>query len=136
MKAMEVSPSTIHSSRVLVLGGLGRCGITLVLDVERVGGGKSKQAVVRRAESRAMAVSLNIEGGILFDDLDSALPHADLIFNTVPALVLPRSALQLINGETQIFDIASYPGGVDLEAARSLNLEVLFYPGCRGEGGA
>ncbi|MFY9115478.1 MAG: dipicolinate synthase subunit DpsA [Dethiobacteria bacterium] len=129
MKAMEVSPSTIHSSRVLVLG-LGRCGITLCLMLK--GLGARVTAVVRRAESRAMAVSLNIEG-ILFDDLDSALPHADLIFNTVPALVLPRSALQLINGETQIFDIASYPGGVDLEAARSLNLEVFVLPGLPGK---
>lgn len=129
MKAMEVFPLTIHSSRILVLG-LGRCGITLSLMLK--GLGAKVTAVVRRAESRAMAVSLNNEG-ILFDDLDSALPHADLIFNTVPSLVLPRSALQLINRETPIFDIASYPGGVDLEAARSLNLEVYVLPGLPGK---
>lgn len=129
MKAMEVFPSTIHSSRILILG-LGKCGVTLALMLK--GLGARVTAVVRRVESRAMAVSLGIEG-ILFDDLNSALPQADLIFNTVPARVLPHSALQLISRETYILDLASYPGGVDLEAARNLNLEVFLLPGLPGK---
>ncbi len=129
MKAMEVFPSTIHSSRILILG-LGKCGITLALMLK--GLGARVTAVARRVESCAMATSLGIEG-ILFDDLDSVLSRADLIFNTVPARVLPHSALQLISRETYIFDLASHPGGVDLEAARNLNLEVFLLPGLPGK---
>ncbi|NLZ27791.1 MAG: hypothetical protein GX887_02345, partial [Firmicutes bacterium] len=36
MKAMEVFPSTIHSSRILILG-LGKCGITLALMLKGLG---------------------------------------------------------------------------------------------------
>lgn len=128
MKAMEVSPITIHSSRCLVFG-FGKCGITLALALK--GLGANVTAIVRRVESRAYAYSLNING-IIIDDVDSVLGESDFIFNTVPDLVLPRSALQLIRPQARIFDIASYPGGVDLEAARSLDLDVYVLPGLPG----
>ena len=49
----------------------------------------------------------------------------DLIFNTVPALVLPRSYLRLLNPAVVIIDIASSPGGTDFEAARQLGIRAI-----------
>ena len=58
----------------------------------------------------------------------------DLIFNTVPSLVLDRRALRQIAGGAIIIDLASSPGGVDFDYAREegiLTLHLLSLPGKR-----
>lgn len=58
----------------------------------------------------------------------------DLIFNTVPSLVLGRSALRSIAAGAIIFDLASPPGGVDYDYAREegiYTLHLLSLPGKR-----
>ena len=47
----------------------------------------------------------------------------DIIFNTVPALVLDRSHLRHLSPETVIIDIASSPGGTDFEAAQQQGIK-------------
>ena len=49
----------------------------------------------------------------------------DLIFNTVPSLVLDRNALRMIAKKAIIFDLASLPGGVDDDYAREEEIYVL-----------
>lgn len=56
----------------------------------------------------------------------------ELIFNTVPALVLGERALSAQSPEGLIIELASAPGGVDLEAAGRLGLRVLPAPSLPG----
>ena len=44
--------------------------------------------------------------------LERALPHAELVFNTAPALVLPRERLALLPASAVVIDLASKPGGL------------------------
>jgi dipicolinate synthase subunit A len=53
----------------------------------------------------------------------------DVIINTVPKLILKGEKLQHIRKDAFVIDLASLPGGVDLDAANELGLNVLHYLG-------
>ena len=46
----------------------------------------------------------------------------DVVFNTIPPVVLTREILEKMAKEALIIDIASSPGGVDFQAAADLNI--------------
>lgn len=56
----------------------------------------------------------------------------DIIFNTVPARVLDAPILESQNSDVLIIELASAPGGIDLETAGSLGLRVLAAPSLPG----
>ncbi|NLL43221.1 MAG: dipicolinate synthase subunit DpsA [Firmicutes bacterium] len=115
--AMENTLITIHNSRCLVLG-LGRCGSTLARNL--VGLGAHVTVSSRSATDLARAVALNCEP-LPLEDLHFRTDF-QIIFNTIPALVLPRSYLRLLDAATVIVDIASGPGGTDFAAAEELEI--------------
>ena len=47
----------------------------------------------------------------------------DLVFNTIPAMIFDENMLKNTDRDTLIIDLASSPGGVDFEAARSLKID-------------
>jgi dipicolinate synthase subunit A len=118
--AMENTAITIHNSRCLVLG-YGRCGSALAARLLALG---ARVTVCARSEKDlAAAFAAGCE----------PLPLAtlarqytfDLIFNTIPAMVLPRSYLRLLPGTAVIVDLASGPGGTDFNAAAQLRLKAI-----------
>ena len=46
---------------------------------------------------------------------------ADVIFNTVPVLLLSETVLKALPPETLVIDLASRPGGTDFDAAKRLH---------------
>lgn len=56
----------------------------------------------------------------------------DVVFNTVPAQVLGAQQLSRQRPDTLIIELASQPGGVDLEAAKRLGLRVKDEPSIPG----
>jgi dipicolinate synthase subunit A len=56
----------------------------------------------------------------------------DLIFNTVPALVLTRSLLSAMRRSAVVIDLASSPGGIDYQAAQELGVNAILAPGLPG----
>ena len=60
------------------------------------------------------------------DKIASKIETFDVIFNTVPGLVLDENTLSKIKDDSLIIDLASVPGGVDLEAAKTLNKKVIW----------
>lgn len=56
----------------------------------------------------------------------------DVIFNTVPARVLTALPLSRQRPDTLLIELASQPGGIDLEAAGRLGLRVLNVPSIPG----
>ena len=50
----------------------------------------------------------------------------DIIFNTIPALILDEEILSNVKKDALIIDLASKPGGVDFEAAKALGVRVIW----------
>lgn len=118
--AMEKTPITIHGSRSLVVG-FGRCGVTLARVL--LGLGSKVSVAARRGSDRARADEMGCEA-LAMDELFS-VNDFNLIFNTVPALVLTRPYLKSLRRDTLIIDIAAAPGGTDFDAAKELGIKAI-----------
>jgi len=126
--AMEATNITIHSSLSYVLG-LGRFGTTLVRLLK--GMGANVTVVARKPADLARAIEMGVQA-INFAQLPEEIGNAEIIFNTVPALVLHREILDKVSREAVIIDLASIPGGTDFEYARMLGIKAQLAPGLPG----
>jgi len=127
--AMEASPITIHGSSSFVLG-LGRCGLTLARVLK--GMGAKVTGVARKPADLARAMEMGLEA-LEFAELAMSIGKAELIFNTVPSLILDKTMLDKVNPETVIIDIASPPGGTDFAYAEALGIKAMLAPGLPGK---
>lgn len=119
--AMEKLPITLHNSSCLVVG-FGRCGITLARALAALG---ARVSVASRSESQlARAIEMGLTP-LLLEQLSSRQDF-DVIFNTIPVMVLPKTYLIKLNSETLIIDLAAAPGGVDFLAAAELGIEAIL----------
>lgn len=112
---------TLWNSPVLVLG-YGRCGAALAVRLAALG---AKVTVAARspgqraqAESQALT-ACGLEG------LAQLLPGFETVVNTIPAPVLDRRTLAALAAGSLVIDLASLPGGVDLEAAEALGVRAI-----------
>ena len=126
--AMEATDITIHGSTSLILG-FGRCGFTLARLLAAMGADTS--VVARKPADLARAREMGLHP-LTYPQLPECIGNADIIFNTVPALVLDRALLQKTNPAVYICDIASAPGGVDFVAASELGRFARLAPGLPG----
>ena len=120
--AMEQLPITIHGARVLVVG-FGRVGRALAQRLAALGAKVTVAA--RRYESLAWAQASGY-GAEQTGQLAGWLCGYDLVVNTVPALVLGEAELADLKPDCLVLDLASKPGGVDLEAAGRLGRTVIW----------
>lgn len=127
--AMEQLPITIHGAQCLVLG-YGRVGETLAGTVKALGGNVG--ILSRNAVERMKAWAAGMKA-YSFDLLDNILPEADIIYNTVPALVLKEENLSYVRKDCLVVDLASKPGGIDFAAAKALGLTVIHALGLPGK---
>lgn len=126
--AMEATSITIHGSESVVLG-FGKSGSTLAHTLHAMG---AKVSLVARKEgdlARAYESGLR---PVHFMDLALEAAKAEIIFNTVPSLVLDRVVLDNVNRDAVIIDVASAPGGTDFEYASLLGIKALLAPGLPG----
>lgn len=126
--AMEASDITIHHSESWILG-FGRCGTTLAKDLQGLG---AKVTVAARRPVDLARIQVCGYQAVPFNELALDIRQADFVFNTVPALVLGESILQLTKPDVVIIDIASAPGGVDYSAAERLGRKALLAPSLPG----
>jgi len=127
--AMEETPITIHSSRTCIIG-FGRVGITLARTLKALG---SNVTIIARNEGQlARAYEMGCERAT-YADLSKIVNSTDVIFNTVPHLVLNKEVLKYANPETLIIDLATQPGGTDFEAANNYGLKAILAPGLPGK---
>jgi len=126
--AMEATPFTVFGSRSLVLG-FGRTGRAIALLLR---GLFSDVTVAARNEVDLARIWAAGHKSVEFQHLDRAVAEADLIFNTVPAMVLTRQVLSGAPHHCTIIDVASAPGGTDFKAAAELGLSARLAPGLPG----
>jgi dipicolinate synthase subunit A len=120
--AMEKLPCTLSSRNMLVLG-MGRIAKTLLKMLRAFS--PSVTAAARKTSDIAWAEILGGQGVHLTDLFENtpALAEYDLIFNTIPNMILSEDKLRKLNKNALIIDLASRPGGVDFEAAKKLGIK-------------
>ena len=111
---------------VIGYGRIGRSLTEILLNlgarVTVISGRETKRQLAREAGAQTAALA----------DITSALPGQDVIFSTPPATVIDAAALEYVDADAQLIDLASPPYGFDLEAAREHNLRACREPGLPG----
>lgn len=120
--ALEELPITLHGARALVVG-YGRLGRALAPRLSALGARVSVAA--RKWEDLAWIEAAGYTAEHT-GELEGWLCGCDLIVNTVPARVLDEGALRDLKPGCLIIDLASKPGGVDFEAARTLGVRAVW----------
>jgi dipicolinate synthase subunit A len=118
--AMEEYEGLISGSKCLVTG-YGRIGRLLSKML------KSLNAVVTVSTEKSHHFEYILADGnkpIRTKDINS-LKGYDLVFNTVPALIIDKKVLDNSDPDVLIIDLASIPGGVDFTEAQKLNISTI-----------
>lgn len=127
--AMQSLPITIHGSQSWVLG-FGRVGKTLARMLQGLG---AVTTVCARKPADLARISEMGFQGLTFAQMEQSIGKAELIFNTVPAMILDQGLLKHCNQEALIVDLASAPGGTDFRAAEQLGIRAILAPGLPGK---
>ena len=103
--------------------GYGRIGMALAPRLRALG--MEVTVCARRCESRALAEMHGCRA-VPPEELGAAAAQCNLVYNTVPALLLEEPVLRRMPPESLIVDLASRPGGTDFAAARRLGIPALL----------
>lgn len=120
--AISETPITLHNSKCLVLG-YGKVGKILAKSLYALG---SKTHVVARKYADLALIEGHGYYPLSVNEAKSRLDEFDIIFNTIPALILGENELKKVNPDTLIIDLASKPGGVDFDTAKRLGIHVIW----------
>lgn len=122
--ALEEQPVIISGSNVLILG-MGRIAKSLIRILQGFGAHITVSA--RKYSDMAWAEVFGCETAEISQLEESeALCKADIIFNTVPFPILTEKLLCKCSKSCLIIDLASKPGGMDMEAAGRLGLRAIW----------
>ena len=118
--AMQHTPFMLENAKVCVVG-FGKIG--KVLTQKLIGLSCDVTATARKENDLKHIRSLGIKA-VETKDLYLQKPF-QIIFNTVPEVVIDRLVLLSQNTNTLIIDLASNPGGVDVKTAKENNISVI-----------
>ncbi len=128
MMAIQHTDFTIHGADCMVLG-MGRTGFTMARALQ--GLGAKVKVGVRRAEDAARAVEMGWKP-FMTRDLANETKGVDLIFNTIPSMIITAQILSKLPLSTVIIDLASAPGGCDFRYAEKRGITAMLAPGLPG----
>ncbi|HKL80163.1 MAG TPA: dipicolinate synthase subunit DpsA [Mobilitalea sp.] len=128
MEAIQSSDKNLHGSNCLVLG-YGRCAKVLAQKLKALDSHVTITA--RRREQLAEAEAYGL-GTISLSDLKRSLHSFHFIINTIPALILDKECLVLVDPQATLIDISSAPGGIDFNYAKERNLKAKLCLGLPG----
>ena len=128
MMAIQHTDTTIHGSKVIVLG-LGRVGMSVARTFHALG------AKVKVAANQSEHIARIIEMGLTpvhLDDLQIAVEDIDICINTIPHLVVTSDVIEKMPLHTLVIDLASKPGGTDFQYAEKRGVKALLAPSLPG----
>ncbi|MCM3361575.1 MULTISPECIES: dipicolinic acid synthetase subunit A [Bacillaceae] len=128
MMAIQHTDTTIHGSKVIVLG-LGRVGMSVARTFHALG------AKVKVAANQSEHIARIIEMGLSpvhLDDLQIAVEEIDICINTIPHLVVTSDVIEKMPLHTLVLDLASKPGGTDFQYAEKRGVKALLAPSLPG----
>ncbi len=120
--AMEEMPITLHNSNALILG-YGRIGKTLAKMLHGIGANVFVEA--RKYADIAWIKAYGYKP-VSLTELSQTVKDMNVIFNTIPSIVLNNEILKILNPECLIIDLASKPGGVDFDKAKELGVRAIW----------
>lgn len=120
--AMEEMPITLHDCSALILG-FGRVGKILARKLDGIGANVYVEA--RKFSDIAWIRSYNYKP-VLLNDLKNYLSRMDVIFNTIPHVILDADLLGMLSKECLVIDLASKPGGIDFNKAREKGIKTIW----------
>ncbi len=126
--AIQNTDFTIHGSTSMVLG-MGRTGFTMARSLQ--GLGSSVKVGVRRQEHYARAEEMGWKP-FMTEELLLHVPDVDLIFNTIPSMIINAQILSRLSRQCVIIDLASAPGGCDFRYAEKRGIKAILAPGLPG----
>ena len=112
----------IHGSRVLILG-FGRIGKVLAKKLE---GLSAKVTCAARKDEDLAWIKAYGYIGININRIGENLSDYDIIFNTIPHLILTEEKINYVKEDCFLLDLASKPGGIDQKAAKERNLKLIW----------
>ncbi|WP_334073370.1 MULTISPECIES: dipicolinate synthase subunit DpsA [Paenibacillus] len=128
MMAIQNTDTTIHGSNCVVLG-IGRTGFTLARTLQ--GLGANVKVGLRRKADEARAVQMGWKPFVA-TDLTAYTSDIDLIFNTIPTMIVTAQMISKLPRHAVIIDLASAPGGTDFRFAEKRGIKALLAPGLPG----
>lgn len=128
MMAIQNTEITIHGSTCIVLG-IGRTGFTLAKTLQ--GLGANIRVGVRKESDVARAVQMGWKP-FMTKDLNAFTDGVDLIFNTIPTMIITAQIISKLPRQAVIIDLASAPGGTDFRYAEKRGIKALLAPGLPG----
>ena len=128
-KAIELTDINIDKANIMVLG-FGRVGKTLCYKLKKLGANVYAEA---RKERDLAWIDVFGYNAIPLEKINENICKMDMIFNTIPELILDKSKLILMNEKTLIIDLASKPGGTDFESANKMGIKAILYSGIPGK---
>ncbi|QNK54812.1 MULTISPECIES: dipicolinate synthase subunit DpsA [Paenibacillus] len=128
MMAIQNTDITIHGSRSMVLG-FGRTGFTMARALH--GLGAKVKVGVRRSEHFARAAEMGFEPFYTGALLHNA-GNIDLLFNTIPTMIVTAQIIANLPSRAVIIDLASKPGGTDFRFAEKRGIKAMLAPGLPG----
>jgi len=128
MMAIQNTDITIHGSESMVLG-FGRTGITMARALQ--GLGAKVQVGVRRPEHFARAWEMGFTP-FYTKELADRVYRVDLLFNTIPSMIITAKVIVNLPPHAVIIDLASKPGGTDFRFAEKRGIKALLAPGLPG----
>lgn len=128
MMAIQNTDFTIHGSQCMVLG-LGRIGMTLARTLQALGA-HIKMGVLK-PEQFARAWEMGFEP-FYTTELSHQVTNIDLLFNTIPSMIVTAQIIANIPNRALIIDLASKPGGTDFRFAEKRGIKAMLAPGLPG----
>lgn len=128
MLAIQNTDITLHDSNCIVLG-MGRTGLTLARMLQAIGA--HVRMGVHKAEQFARAFEMGLSP-FYTDQMTTQVSEADLIFNTIPHMIITAKVIAQIPHRAVIIDLASMPGGTDFRFAEKRGIKAVLAPGLPG----
>ncbi|CAH1193454.1 Dipicolinate synthase subunit A [Paenibacillus auburnensis] len=126
--AIQNTDFTIHGSVSMVLG-MGRTGFTMARALQ--GLGSTVKVGVRKQDHFARAEEMGWKP-FMTGELLQQVTDTDLIFNTIPNMIITAQVLSRIPKHCVIIDLASAPGGCDFRYAEKRGIKAMLAPGLPG----
>ncbi len=120
--AMENTDKILHESNVLIIG-FGRIGKILSKKLEGLSCKVTCSARKKEDFAWIKAYGYNF---LNTTNLEKKLSQFDIIINTVPHLILDRTRLEYVKKDCLLIDLASKPGGIDLEVAKEKRIKAIW----------
>ncbi len=120
--AVNETAITIHGSAALVTG-YGRIGKYLAEVLKAMG---AEVTVSARNNKDFAWISLNGYKYIKTCEIKEKMKEFDIIFNTIPSLVIDSECIDNIKNEAIIVDLASKPGGTDINYAKFKGIKTIW----------